>query len=447
MEPRRSQGSQIEECYASPQVSQATADTFPYPTKPDRRIRSNKGRSDDEGQEEPGGFINEDLRVGGPYLCSLPAVDGAVDLAGWEHLHRDHGQRVTLAIYSILDSANIDVDGVTFLTRKAMFDAEATPRVTAYISAKGKKVVEIIDSRPFEHDRFEAVEHTDAIHPVWVDICREIVDACDLTNWITLSCVRLSRHGEEESHPTVSVTVDKTADGDWRPARDTIAAILDRRGLHMVAVKFRRDAIAFNPPGLGNDELAPAALDGPVQIGYSLALRDSLGGGTFGGWIELQDPDTDQWRKFGITCSHSALPEGSIDTERWRWDGLYLSSETNAVTKLELDSPSSEDLQHHFNWHDKKIRETLKDPSFISRQTTLENGGFLSSTHEKIHQMTIEVSAVCEDKKQKDRLGHVFAASSQRVRPAVSFLSHLPTTMDWALINVPPNRIGDNKVS
>lgn len=38
----------------------------------DGRRRRSRHSSDDEGEMFKDGFINEDLRVGGPYLCSLP---------------------------------------------------------------------------------------------------------------------------------------------------------------------------------------------------------------------------------------------------------------------------------------------------------------------------------------------------------------------------------------
>lgn len=53
-------GSDLELAYASP-------------SGPHGRKRRCRGYSDDEGHLTADGFTNEDLRVGGPYLFSLPA--------------------------------------------------------------------------------------------------------------------------------------------------------------------------------------------------------------------------------------------------------------------------------------------------------------------------------------------------------------------------------------
>lgn len=53
-------GSDLELAYASP-------------SGPDGRTSRYRGCSNDEGNLTDDGFINEDIRVGGPHLCALPA--------------------------------------------------------------------------------------------------------------------------------------------------------------------------------------------------------------------------------------------------------------------------------------------------------------------------------------------------------------------------------------
>ncbi|KAF7585656.1 hypothetical protein BBP40_010348 [Aspergillus hancockii] len=39
-------------------------------------------------------------------------------------------------------------------------------------------------------------------------------------------------------------------------------------------------------------------------MGYSLSLHNAEDYGTFGEWLELQQPDSEEWEQLGITCSH-----------------------------------------------------------------------------------------------------------------------------------------------
>ena len=46
-----------------------------------------------------------------------------------------------------------------------------------------------------------------------------------------------------------------------------------------------------------------------AQVSQSIRHQRYEGSGTFGGWIELHNPDNGRWYLYGLTCSHVVLPE------------------------------------------------------------------------------------------------------------------------------------------
>jgi hypothetical protein len=88
-----STGSRYEECYASPRV------WYPSRNSPDGRERRNKGSSkEDSAGHQFDGFIEEDLRVGGPYMCRIPCL--------WIPLAKHHSQYQRL----VEDAADIKAE-------------------------------------------------------------------------------------------------------------------------------------------------------------------------------------------------------------------------------------------------------------------------------------------------------------------------------------------------
>ncbi|KAJ5171765.1 hypothetical protein N7492_004358 [Penicillium capsulatum] len=132
----KSRGSELEPAYASPIVSRVVlsemgvdmASLHRHNRKTqlpralndeagklgdDGRKRRTNGSSDDKGEIAEDGFSDEDLRVGGPYLCSIPFSSTALP---WTNPLQDllqhktsNGERIFTRIRQILSSKNVHV--------------------------------------------------------------------------------------------------------------------------------------------------------------------------------------------------------------------------------------------------------------------------------------------------------------------------------------------------
>lgn len=305
----------------------------------DGRQRTNRGSSNDE-HLTPDGLISEDLRAGGPHLCTLPEE--------WRPITEDHplysrltpDRDLALKIFDICYRFNVFVEAVVFCTFQSVLQPEDQPIFTAFLPAKKRDKnedwvslsrevlqflysegiagisVEIRDARAAKPDACFPIVESDAIFAVWGKVLDSILDFCDTQDWNSVGCYHIGKEEKNWSQnpATVLVTVDKTASSrDWRASREAVVTILDAFELPMVAVKIvGADIVCAASPTPTEFPNTKDLLESTVRAGESVGRCHYEGEcGTIGGWIEVLDRETDRWRVFGLTCSHVALPDNA----------------------------------------------------------------------------------------------------------------------------------------
>lgn len=286
------------------------------------------------------GLVDEDLRTGGPYLCAIPTR--SVPIPKYHPLQprlEDRDARLLKTINSILQSHDVDFQSIDLCGRRSEFDPEPDLVPTVLVLAKRHALdknwleacreirtflinenlssvsVEIADLRAFEPLQYSPVLPTDTIYYIWDKVLDRILTQLDLAE---IKCVECFRMGTSDNHnenpPTVILTVAKQSTKDWRPVREDIIGIVDSFHLPTVGVSIGPgDIVRQN--GVSVAYPLNAYQDG-AQAGLSLGIHGSmLSAGTFAGWVQLKNPRTGEWEKFGLTCFHCVDPgTNSIST-------------------------------------------------------------------------------------------------------------------------------------
>ncbi|KAG2421711.1 hypothetical protein HFD88_005687 [Aspergillus terreus] len=460
-----SMGSDLELAYASP-------------SGPDGRKRRYRGCSNDEASLTDDGFINEDLRVGGPHLCALPAryIPITKDHPLYSRLQdRDH--EVWKRIVEILQSSRVALKSVDFGVRQYRWVPEAPETATAFIIARRKTIdngwldtartirqylvcqglqevcVELAGERALEAARVFPVLKNDTITTKWPTVQAQILGSIDLTDVFFVGCYRVGHNKEaNDNPPTVLVLVNVHGTRDWKDVREAIVGILDQHELSMVAVEISKDRLRCTDKPLR--DLDRAACKGPVKPGYGIGVEvDGLAAATFGGYVDLQSPCTGQWLKFGLTCLDGVALEENLDGySRWRRDGVL--DHDLAKPHLCLHSPSLRDLEKSLRELDREL-EGWRSCDTYKRGVQMEAEGLLDMMPKADRENYPIVKSIIADTesfakelrdfrdKNRYQLGHVVGASGKM---ASTCKSDSLKNMNWALIEVQKRREGPNKL-
>ncbi|KAJ0415671.1 hypothetical protein BJY00DRAFT_317608 [Aspergillus carlsbadensis] len=265
--PQYATGSLYEECYAGPKRWHTSSAT------PDGRQRRNRGSSrENAGGALFDGFIEEDFRVGGPYLCRLPCLWFELDKneRPYKRLF-ENGFDVRWEITRILGSVDMTPVLVKYgqklsrlepedsplltilvLTRRKRFDTtwlETARRLRNYIRDLGFPSIniEIADFRAFEPPRISPVITDD--NDLFQEIRRKVSDVIAQSGrWDQSMSTELCRFGQSldrtKNPITVRVQIEANAENrDYRPLRERVVALLDANGWHGVAVLILRGGI------------------------------------------------------------------------------------------------------------------------------------------------------------------------------------------------------------
>ncbi|KAL2868504.1 uncharacterized protein BJX67DRAFT_379887 [Aspergillus lucknowensis] len=258
-------GVRLEECYASARnpVTGLRALT-------DGRQRRNKGcSSDGASNRDADGFLNEDIRVGGPHLCSIPGVITQIpkDHPYYERLIRDID--LENDVLDIIQEANIDVvEPPVFGYRRSTPFPELEPYLTLFVLARRPTIdgtwlktarklhlhlaangfpemnVEFANKKMFQPWHFFRLEETDPIHAAWKKVNSSALSEIffELGHAITgVACGRVGQSEDGAENPaTLHVWAHANVDRDWRAAREAIVMILEQYHLPGVAVLIHR---------------------------------------------------------------------------------------------------------------------------------------------------------------------------------------------------------------
>lgn len=174
--------------------------------------------------------------------------------------------------------------------------------------------VEIIDEDFDEDPQIHACVPSDTIFPIWKQVAMEIFHNIDCRGVFTIGCFRIGDENDRlKCPPTILLGVDRSVKRDWKPARDTIVAILDKRGLIDVAVTIHKDNKVARRRGISDREgFAAEDCRKDPYFGTSLSPWDRKDEqGTLGGWVEVQNPKNGVWSTFALTCAHCCFPRES----------------------------------------------------------------------------------------------------------------------------------------
>ncbi|KAH8430003.1 uncharacterized protein LDX57_007676 [Aspergillus melleus] len=500
--PRASRGSEREESYASPKCLHLVGSG---PSSSDGRKRRNHGSSSDEEHVVKwDGFSDEDLRVGGPYLCAIPVKTIAVptDHPFYSRVVENVAP-LNQGVRDILATADIRFHDMGFCGRTSVYDPEPTPALTLYIDANRSSIddkwittariihsflvsngvfgvsVELADPRAFDPIILHPVRNTLPIFS-WERVAWAIIQQSIIHQWTTLGCYEITAPGEEKQ-VTVLVTVDPSVNKDWRGVREHLVWILDSFELSSVAVRIVKDRV-LRGGGFSGPRLPLTALTAPAQVGQSIGVQGTeYAIGTFGGWVEMKDGNG-RWEQFGLTCAKCVLPPGdllsaeqqlgkgsnfpestngsllmNVAVARWRIKGITPGDKV-AESLLKVQQPSVLDLNRAIRKWDAQVEALTTRYLYQKVKNYLKNDEFVSPRDVRnfqIDQQALDYAEQAKDRIQSFRtlqsnnLGHVFACSGLNsivpttMAPGAISLSN----MDWALIKPLPMRRGLNEVA
>ena len=328
-----------------------------------------------------------------------------------------------------------------------------------------KYFCEITDPRAYKGKICSPVFPSDEIFQRWKSVyeaVRKSLDDNDKRELMALECFRYGRNNNPaENLPTVLISVRKNSRKSWRSFRERVVKIPDDLRLFSVAVCIIENEITRW--GERKGRLPDNGCQKMEQARLSLGLeQESTGSGTLGGFIEIKSPNTKQWRNMGLTSFHcvyegrtGSTKEEKMCLDRWQWQNVAANS-SDAAKILTVCQPSWGDLRSQIGIIQKKI-DDFETPEFLQMEQDIANGKFIvpyelgkHQAHKTIVNQKKELKAHFEDflKSGKPHLGHVFAGSGiyAAKRNAVASPNELPSTRDWAVIEVTPARMGDNTV-
>ncbi|KAJ5085094.1 hypothetical protein N7532_009865 [Penicillium argentinense] len=473
----------------------------------DGRKRRSQGSSDDEGKLTEDGFSNEDLRVGGPYLCSIPLstthIPETNPLSSLFVRKSSNGQDLGTRISSILNNTNIRIysswvrgESIELCLRQSEFNPEPHPVPTIVITATRQVIddtwlqavrqiytllceenlahvsVEIDDPQAVDPPHTSPIQPDDEIYRHWDPVLAKILESIELRDILTIGCYRRGRSSEtSENAPTVLVMVDVNSRKSWKATRDSIAKILTDFSLPMVAVEIVKDRINLlhRETGFKEEILGAHAIPG----GPIAALKKKNASETIGGFIELQDQTEGTWLRFALTCFHVIDLDdrdivGSQDLaaiKDWRRSGIPIyrykkSPREFAVLarNMKVSHPSLLAKNEQDNLSHGLIRN-IKASSTYQQALTLRDEGFFDElSHHKKERFHLLQQKINKSEANLDRAAKFFE-QSQNVLGTVSAGSGFrtierhtsedkgyPTEVDWAIISIDRHWSVSNKL-
>ncbi|KOS39044.1 hypothetical protein ACN38_g10130 [Penicillium nordicum] len=317
----------------------------------DGRKRRSWGSSDDEGPLTHDNLLNEDLRVGGPYLCSIPTASVVVPKNHVKFrltcLETDEGWELGQKILNIIDKYHLNQRGIGvmfyFFSRQSIIDPEPDPCLTLYVPAK-----------------------RGTVDDTWLQCAREL-------------------RGVLISNDLASCSVKIVDPMVFTPA--------GRKGISIGLVEGL----------LGNDSRTMAT----ESIASS---RNYDSSSTLGCFLSLKYPSSDEWRTFALTCWYVVVPlfAGLSDgdkklIENWNKNGIPTSTIANTVIYrlLGVDHPTRLAYGEEVSMREKVIEEIEGQKKYqMCQQLERDDALEMLSGHARRHYENLESNI----NKQKDDL-------------------------------------------
>lgn len=340
-----------------PQVARPRSTSGASAASSNRSRRSNGSSDDQSPVAASDGFVEADLRAGGPILCDGPC--NSLRFFGKDRyaLNQIGGHDGILELFTICRSAGLEALEIDFVGRRSVFSPDEDPILTLLVVARRDRIsathswisiarllhenlmakgvtgasVEIKDPSFQKKLHLSPCPPTETIFPLWERVAKEIIRSIPLNGIFTINCLRISQ-SQSTTCPTILVGVDYKEKKDWTETRERICLILDQWGLGAVGVLIRWDKNPLSCGGIRGQK--PAGVEfckTGARPGFSFAPHGSERGmGTFGGWLELWNHETNAWLPFGVTCAHCCFhPEdGRSAPSNTSKSRLYLTKST-----------------------------------------------------------------------------------------------------------------------
>ncbi|PLB45993.1 hypothetical protein P170DRAFT_512592 [Aspergillus steynii IBT 23096] len=480
--------------------------TPPDGSPPTRSKRTNRSSRDSPPVLEPDGFIEEDLRAGGPFLTDLP-----VEFIPMSNYHPFmlsrglYGAELHHCIANICrrGMGSVGVLEIEYYERRSVYDESGQMRFTCVINTQKERgdekwidvarevyavlrgregskedereegreptdiSVEIIDrQRLGQRLQLESCTPQDAIYSQWNQV-RSQIESLPTRGINTISCYCIGTESDPSNCvPTIVLGVNHAENRDWTAVREDIVEILTQHGLDTVGVLIRKDSVGLPDRWFDGPGLEKFVADGTSHIGQSLSSnRMPSKRGTLGGYVQLRNPTTGEWVPFALTCCRCVLPAGTGESEttkeqlveKWRDSGVQVADE-DAASVLLVDSPSQSEFIAKIKSLDSEIEMWKNLDIYKQVQAAEENEEVINPTSEIRYQRIQEAITRCRTERddlerlfqQKSYiLGPVFAAFGLVRKPLATILEKDLTAslsvVDWALIKIENRTPGTNK--
>ncbi|PWY90810.1 hypothetical protein BO70DRAFT_307080 [Aspergillus heteromorphus CBS 117.55] len=459
-----------------------------------RSRRSNRSSSDEAPVRSWDGFLEEDLRAGGPDLPDLPCEKLPIPDTHSQYERLTGSARVRLCedILKICRQYDLDILEVDFCGRRCTFMPTKIPNLTVLLLTRRKPHsagewikaaravrgllhqkgieninVEIIDRALLRPLQLSPCTPKDDIYSKWSVVRDEIIHAIRLKDIRYISCCRAGCSENIDDCPVTVLLGVNPKIQEWKVTRERVVTILDKHALTGVGVLIRKDSITRSVESYEGPAMENFLEGAPANMGFSLAPgRMQASRGTLGGWVELQNPRSGQWIPFALTCTHCVLPVGrhkSVEEEKvlhtWEKQGVPFGDST-AGKMLTVDSPSRDEITTLLDAWKGQIQSLEDDPLYKRVQAAHEKEDFVIPRDQAQWESNRRVLDILKPKrdgvklffqKQGYLLGSVMAASGLVERPLASVLrmdpKASPSTLDWALVRVRENRHpGENTI-
>ncbi|KAJ5251625.1 hypothetical protein N7489_002035 [Penicillium chrysogenum] len=469
----------------------------------DGRKRRSWGSSDDEGPLTHDNLHNEDLRVGGPYLCSIPTANVVVPRNHVKFrltcLETDEGWELGQKILNIIDKYHLNQHGVgvrfSFFGRQSIIDPEPHPCLTLYVPAKRGTVddtwlqcarelrgllisndlascsVEIVDPMVFTPVNTYPVLQKDKVFWEWEPLLKELLVRLDLTSIRFIGCFRRGRAPTVlNCSPTLLILVDRNQ--DWTETREKVVSILKKWRLQMLAVEIVMDRLVYQA---GRKGISTGLVEGlltndsrTMATESNASSRNHDSSDTLGCFLSLKHPSSDEWRTFALTCWHVVVPPfaGLSDgdkklIENWNKNGILPTSTTanaDIYRLLGVDHPTRLAYGEQVSMMEEVIEEIEGQKKYqmcqqLERDDALEMlSGDARRGYENlksdINKQKADLQTLHDRFENGHRLlGHVFSASGfkQKDLGLRKDGKNHPTNLDWALVHLIPARQPSNR--
>ncbi|CAI7596094.1 unnamed protein product [Penicillium glandicola] len=327
--------------------------------------------------------------------------------------------------------------------------------------AQGSKSIHLSKAPELPRITNFPVSKNDPICRKWPTILRTIVRKMNLTGVSMIACVRRG----ESTHPRDSRTTVLVVCNSQRPpshrekSTKHIRNLLDDNKLWQVEVEFVQGDFVRGGPSFDEKELDRRVIQLPSMPGQSIALRDAHGSGTLGGFLELKLPGESGYRTMGLTCFHCLNPSetGLEDEARkrvrfWRQEGLTPDDRMRADQQVQHPSPTA--VKTRIKYLKDEIRAMEDDKQYIEfceiggeEEIEFQLGRRAARTFCVMIRTLSELRSFLRDLEffqtaNRGSFGRVFASSGFRVTSSAT--GKTQSNLDWALIEIPHDRIGEN---